>query len=210
MADFDRRSSSPSTSESPSESQSDSLDFSAWCHFAPEDTAASEGPGSGMNSNEEHKEEATRMDENGVRMLQELLQAHVCQCVSPPFVAYLNAHCSSRAFSCLSRPIPPSSPSTVDPSVFHLSQSQQQDKTPFADLSQSSFSSDNSSSDSAPVPELTLTPPRSIPTAPMSTRVVPPPPVQSRRIDAPVQRRTVHPAKDACFKYVYFCCGRRS
>ena len=103
----------------------------------------------------------------------------------------------------LSRPVSPCSPVTVDPAVFHLSHAHQQNKTPFAGSSSlSSFSSDTSSSDSAPVPE--LAPRTSFPTASMSTRVVPPPPVQTRRIDAPVQRRTIHPAKDACFKYVLF------
>lgn len=91
MEDSDRRSSSPATSESLSESHSDSVDFSAWCHFPPEDAPNAEPIGDVACSGEP-EDESVKIEDSSIRMIQELLQSQVCQYVSPSFVvAYLTA-----------------------------------------------------------------------------------------------------------------------
>ena len=92
MADTDRRSSSPTTSDSLSESHSDTVDFSAWCHFPPDNSPTPEPDGDASESTNDElpTQEPVKMEESSIRMIQELLQSQVCQYVSPSFVlAYL-------------------------------------------------------------------------------------------------------------------------
>ncbi|KAH8119263.1 hypothetical protein DFH11DRAFT_1501793 [Phellopilus nigrolimitatus] len=84
----------------------------------------------------------------------------------------------------------------VNPAVFQLSQSQPETKATLNTNFSSNFSSDNSSSESAPVPDLI---PRTTATTVVGTKVIPPPPVQSRKVDNSLSHRVVSPAKESCY-----------
>ena len=95
---------------------------------------------------------------------------------------------------------PPESPTAIDPSVFHPSRPQDMNMI-YNPSVFSSFSSDNSSSESAPVPDLI---PRTVTTSAIHTKVVPPPPVQPRKMDNAAQYKVVYPEKEACQKFVTY------
>ncbi|KAL5528326.1 SPT23 [Sanghuangporus sanghuang] len=164
------RSPSPSTSESLSDEPSnpDTVDFSAWCNFSPEPVSESEN----TSWNNEEQQEMPKIEEASLRLLEEMLNVRSQD------------------------PILPESQLAVNPSVFHLAQSQPEVKTPYSSSTFSNFSSDNSSSESAPLPDLV---PQTVSTTAMPTRVIPPPPVQPRKVDSTMHHRVIFPAKDSCF-----------
>lgn len=167
-ANTSSRSSSPETSESLSDEQnhSETLDFSAWCHLSPEPEAE---PHVAL-SKAEDKQDMPRFEEASLRILEEIFQ-----------------HQSYESNS-------PESPTAIDPSVFNPPRIQDMNML-YNPAVFSSFSSDNSSSESAPVPDLI---PRTVTTSAVHTKVIPPPPVQPRKLDNTAHYKVVYPEKESC------------
>ena len=94
----------------------------------------------------------------------------------------------------------PESPTAIDPSVFNPPRIQDMNML-YNPAVFSSFSSDNSSSESAPVPDLI---PRTVTTSAVHTKVIPPPPVQPRKLDNTAHYKVVYPEKESCQKFVAF------
>ncbi|KAI5123685.1 hypothetical protein M0805_001713 [Coniferiporia weirii] len=92
-------------------------------------------------------------------------------------------------------PVTSELPLAVDPAVFQLSQPRSDANAALAANILSSFSSDNSSSESAPVPDLI---PRTTMSMAMGTKVVPPPPVQPRKVEN-IPHRVTFPPKESCY-----------